>query len=350
MFVDTARVRVQAGKGGDGCLSFRREKYLPRGGPDGGDGGRGGHVIFQATSSINTLLHFRYQPLLRAPKGEHGMGNRMHGADGEDLAVPVPVGTLVRDAESGDLLADLSGPSQEVIVARGGRGGLGNDHFKSATNRAPRRTTKGQPGEEHTLDLELKLLADVGLVGMPNAGKSTLISRISASRPKIADYPFTTLEPHLGVVDLGGYRSCVVADIPGLISGAHEGKGLGDRFLRHLDRCALLLHLIDAASPPEQGLGEFEAISRELALFSPSLARKPRVAVLTKLDLTEARAGAPRLREGLEGRGFECWPISAVTGEGIPELVGRIARGLSDLSPEGGRGSATGSPREARER
>ncbi|MEE9276258.1 MAG: GTPase ObgE, partial [bacterium] len=252
MFVDTAKVRGQAGRGGDGCLSFRREKFIPRGGPDGGDGGRGGHIIFRATSSLTTLLPFRYHPLLRAKAGKAGMGSRKHGADGEDLVVDVPVGTIVRDADTGELIADMSAEAQETIVARGGRGGVGNERFKSSVNRAPRRTIPGGPGEEVTLDLELKLLAEVGLLGMPNAGKSTLISRISASRPKIADYPFTTLEPNLGVVDLGDYRSCVVADVPGLIPGAHGGKGLGDRFLRHLDRCSLLLHLLDASAPPEE--------------------------------------------------------------------------------------------------
>jgi len=333
MFVDTARVRVQAGKGGNGCLSFRREKYIPRGGPDGGDGGRGGHVIFQSDPSVNTLLHFRYEPLLRAPKGGNGMGKRMHGADGGDLRVPVPVGTLVREAGTGELLADLSEPGQEFVAARGGRGGLGNDHFKSSTNQAPRKTTKGKPGEERLLDLELKLLADVGLIGMPNAGKSTLISRISSSRPKIADYPFTTLAPNLGVVDLGGYRSCVVADIPGLIPGAHEGKGLGDRFLRHVDRCSMLLHLVDASLPPAQGLEEFDAIGRELELFSPELAAKPRAAVLTKLDVTEARAHEGALRAGIGERGFECLAVSAAAGEGLRELLGLLSRKLSELSP-----------------
>jgi GTP-binding protein len=348
MFVDTARVRVQAGNGGNGCLSFRREKYIPRGGPDGGDGGRGGHVIFQADPSINTLLHFRYEPLLRAPKGGNGMGKKMHGADGDDLCVPVPVGTLVRDAETDDLLADLSEPGQEFIVARGGRGGLGNDHFKSSTNRAPRKTTKGKPGEERLLDLELKLLADVGLIGMPNAGKSTLISRISSSRPKVADYPFTTLTPNLGVVDLGGYRSCVVADIPGLIPGAHEGKGLGDRFLRHVDRCSMLLHLVDASLPPSQGLEEFGAIGGELELFSPELAAKPRVAVLTKLDVTEAREHQASLRAAIEALGFECLAVSAAAGEGIPALLGCLARKLAELSPGRWKGTAGGKATEAR--
>ncbi|MEE9197202.1 MAG: GTPase ObgE, partial [bacterium] len=335
--------RVQAGKGGDGCQSFRREKFIPKGGPDGGDGGRGGHVIFQAVSSLNTLLHFRHQPILRAQKGQAGMGKRMHGADGDDLLVLVPVGTIVRDAETGELIADMSTEDQEIAIAGGGRGGLGNDHFKSSTNRAPRRTTKGIPGEERDVELELKLLADVGLVGMPNAGKSTLISRVSSSRPKVADYPFTTLEPHLGVIDLGGYRSCVMADIPGLIPGAHEGKGLGMRFLRHVDRCSLLLHLVDAGQPPDQALDDLEAISKEMELFSPSLAGKPRLVVLSKLDLTEAREYMAEIRSGAESRGFEVAAISAVSGEGIRELLGRIARFLEVLpreeEPAGGGGA-----------
>ncbi|MEE9239661.1 MAG: GTPase ObgE [bacterium] len=343
MFIDTAKFRVQAGKGGDGCLSFRREKFIPKGGPDGGDGGRGGHVIFQAVSSLNTLLHFRHQSILRAQKGQAGMGKRMHGADGDDLLVLVPVGTIVRDAETGELIADMSTEDQEIAIAGGGRGGLGNDHFKSSTNRAPRRTTKGIPGEERDVELELKLLADVGLVGMPNAGKSTLISRVSSSRPKVADYPFTTLEPHLGVIDLGGYRSCVMADIPGLIPGAHEGKGLGMRFLRHVDRCSLLLHLVDAGQPPDQALDDLEAISKEMELFSPSLAGKPRLVVLSKLDLTEAREYMAEIRSGAESRGFEVAAISAVSGEGIRELLGRIARFLEVLpreeEPAGGGGA-----------
>jgi GTP-binding protein len=254
------------------------------------------------------------------------MGRRKHGADGVDLMVEVPLGTIVRDAESGELIADMSSEDQEIIIVVGGRGGLGNDHFKSSTNRAPRKTTKGFPGEEREIELELKLLADVGLVGMPNAGKSTLISRISSSHPKVADYPFTTLEPHLGVVDLGDYRSCVVADIPGLIPGAHQGKGLGIQFLRHLDRCSLLLHLVDTSTPPTQALADLNAISKELELFSPSLAEKPRIVVLSKLDVTEARDHQEEIRLGAEGYGYEVIAISAVSGVGIRTLLGKIAQ------------------------
>lgn len=344
MFVDTAKLFVQSGKGGDGCLSFRREKYIPKGGPDGGDGGRGGHVIFQTNSSLNTLLHFRHRPNLRAQSGEAGKGRRMHGANGEDLIVSVPIGTIVRDVSTGDVIADLSGEGEEVVIALGGRGGLGNEHFKSSTNRAPRKTTKGLPGEEVELEVELKLLADVGLIGMPNAGKSTLISRISASRPKIADYPFTTLEPNLGVVDLGDFRSCVVADIPGLIPGAHTGKGLGMRFLRHVDRCSLLLHLVDASVPSDHALSDMDAISSELELFSAELARKPRLAVLSKLDLTESQEQAETLRKGLEARGYQVIGISSVSGEGLQELIGHISRNLSERANDGEKkeaGSAT---------
>ncbi len=328
MFVDTAKIRVQAGRGGDGCLSFRREKFVPKGGPDGGNGGRGGHVVFQATSSLNTLTHFRFQPLLRAEKGQAGMGSNKHGADGEDLLLEVPLGTIVRDSESGEVVVDLSGEGLAVIIAQGGRGGLGNEHFKSSTNRAPRRITKGKPGEERVLDLELKLLADVGLIGMPNAGKSTLISRISESKPKIADYPFTTLQPNLGVVGLGDYNSCVVADIPGLIPGASKGKGLGLEFLRHVERCELLLHLVDASLPPEHGLTDFDAVTHELFAFSPQLAKKHRLAVLTKLDVTESRTHLLQLREGLAERGMEVHAISAVSGLGLDELLGKLSQML----------------------
>ncbi len=326
MFVDTAKIRVQAGRGGDGCLSFRREKFVPRGGPDGGNGGRGGHVVFKATSSLNTLTHFRFRPFLRAEKGQAGMGNNKYGADGEDLLLEVPLGTIVRDSEMGEVVVDLSGEGLEVIIVQGGRGGLGNEHFKSSTNRAPRRTTKGKSGEERLLELELKLLADVGLIGMPNAGKSTLISRISESKPKIADYPFTTLQPNLGVVSLGDYSSCVVADIPGLIPGASEGKGLGLRFLRHVERCKLLLHLVDASLPPERGLSDFDAVAHELSTFSPLLAEKHRVAILTKMDVTESRDHIVKLREGIMARGVEVHAISAVSGLGLSELLGKISQ------------------------
>ncbi|MDE0332418.1 MAG: GTPase ObgE [Nitrospinae bacterium] len=328
MFVDTAKIRVQAGNGGDGCLSFRREKFVPKGGPDGGNGGRGGHVVIKATSSLNTLTHFRFQPLLKAEKGQAGMGSNKHGADGQDLLLEVPLGTIVRDSDTGEIVVDLSGEDLEVIIAQGGRGGLGNEHFKSSTNRAPRRTTKGKAGEDRLLELELKLLADVGLIGMPNAGKSTLISRISESKPKIADYPFTTLQPNLGVVDLGDYSSCVVADIPGLIPGASKGKGLGLEFLRHVERCELLLHLVDASLPYERGLSDFDAVTYELSVFSPVLAKKYRLAILTKMDVTESKDHFEKLREGLMARGVKVHAISAVSGLGLDELLGKISQML----------------------
>jgi len=334
MFVDTAKLFVQSGNGGDGCLSFRREKYIPKGGPDGGDGGRGGHVVFRTNSSVNTLLHFRHRPNLCAQSGQAGRGRRMHGADGKDLIASVPIGTIVRDVKTGNVVADMFRDGQEVIVAQGGGGGLGNDHFKSSTNRAPRKVTKGRPGEELELEVELKLLADVGLIGMPNAGKSTLISRISASRPKIANYLFTTLEPNLGVVDLGGFCSCVVADIPGLIPGAHLGKGLGIRFLRHVDRCSLLLHLVDASVPCDHALSDMDAISRELELFSAELARKPRLAVMSKLDLTEALDQSESLQQGLEERGYQVIGISSISGDGLQTLISQISQILSEKASD----------------
>ncbi len=252
------------------------------------------------------------------------MGSNKHGANGADLLLEVPLGTIVRDSETGEVMFDLSEEGLEVIVAQGGRGGLGNEHFKTSTNRAPRKTTKGKAGEERCLELELKLLADVGLIGMPNAGKSTLISRLSESKPKIADYPFTTLQPNLGVVDLGDYRSCVVADIPGLIPGASEGKGLGLQFLRHVERCGLLLHLVDASKPPEKGLSDFDAIVYELTTFSPQLAQKHSMAVLTKMDVTESKSHCSKLREGIEARGVEVHGVSAVSGFGLDELLTKI--------------------------
>ena len=254
------------------------------------------------------------------------MGNNKFGADGKDLLLEVPLGTIVRDSETGEVVVDLSGEGLEVIIVQGGRGGLGNEHFKSSTNRAPRRTTKGKSGDERLLELELKLLADVGLIGMPNAGKSTLISRISESKPKIADYPFTTLQPNLGVVSLGDYSSCVVADIPGLIPGASEGKGLGLQFLRHVERCKLLLHLVDASLPPERGLSDFDAVAHELSTFSPLLAEKHRVAILTKMDVTESRDHIVKLREGIMARGVEVHAISSVSGLGLSELLGKISQ------------------------
>ena len=321
MFVDEARISVTGGDGGNGCASFRREKFVPKGGPDGGDGGGGGSVLLAADPELNTLLPFRYRTIFKAERGRHGEGALRTGRSGHDLEIKVPVGTLVFDAEGDALLADLAHAQDRVVVARGGRGGRGNARFATSTNRAPRRSDPGTEGEHRSLRLELKLLADVGLVGCPNAGKSTLLSRISAARPKIADYPFTTLAPLLGVARVGEDRTLVVADIPGLIEGAHEGAGLGDRFLRHIERCRVLLHLVDPAGPGRSFAESVAAIDRELALFAPALAAKPQILVLTKKDvlqdpavLTRAKAAARRLARPLVA-------ISAVTGDGLDELL-----------------------------
>lgn len=317
-------------------MSFRREKYVPRGGPDGGDGGRGGHVIVVACREHSTLVELRYRQHLRAGPGRHGEGGERHGQEGEDLRVAVPVGTLVRDGGTGELLGDLSEEGQTLRVARGGRGGRGNARFKSPTERAPRRAEPGEEGESRWLTLELKLLADVGLIGMPNAGKSTLISCISAQKAKVAPYPFTTLSPLLGVVELGEGQTCVVADVPGLIPGAHLGRGLGTQFLRHVERTHLLLHLVDAAQDPREALVQFDAINQELALFREELGARLQLVVPTKLDLPHARASLPRLRGELEGRGYELYPISAVSGEGVAELLAGVAKKLAALDEAGG--------------
>jgi GTP-binding protein len=332
MFVDEAKIYVKAGDGGRGCVSFRREKFVPLGGPDGGDGGRGGDVILQADKTLQTLLDYSYRQHHKAQRGAHGQGSDKHGRRGEDCVLRVPVGTVVRDLETGEVLADLCEDGARVVVARGGRGGRGNARFKSPTNRAPRFAEEGQPGEERWLLLELKLLADVGIMGYPNAGKSTLISRISAARPKIADYPFTTLTPNLGVVKRPNYQSFVVADIPGLIEGSHAGKGLGSRFLRHIERTALLVHLIDCT--PQEGrspAGDFEALNRELELFDPALAARPQIVACNKMDIPEARANFELHRPYFEERGLEAYPISAATGEGVEALVNALSRKLADL-------------------
>lgn len=331
-FIDEVQILAIGGAGGNGCMAFRREKYVPRGGPSGGDGGRGGHVVLRADRSLTTLLDLKYRPRLVAGRGEHGRGKEQYGRGGDDLVVRVPVGTLVHDAESGELLADLDHDGAEVIAAKGGRGGLGNIHFKSSTNQAPRHTTPGEPGEERQLRLELRLLADVGVLGFPNAGKSSLIGRLSAARPKIGDYPFTTLVPQLGVVRVDEGSSFVIADVPGLIEGAHQGTGLGTRFLRHLSRTALLLHLLDLS--PASGrdpIEDFAVINRELALSDPALAAKPQIVAANKLDLAEARERFPEVQAALAAQGHTVLGISAATGEGLSELVVAIARALADL-------------------
>jgi GTP-binding protein len=337
MFVDEARITVIGGDGGNGCVSFRREKFVPRGGPDGGDGGDGGSIVLVADPELNTLLPFRYRNLYRADRGRHGEGSQRTGRSGDDLEVHVPVGTLVTDAESDTLLADLSHPDDRVPIARGGRGGRGNARFASATNRAPTRHDPGGQGEQHLLRLELKLLADVGLVGFPNAGKSTFLSRVSAARPKIADYPFTTLAPSLGVARVDDQRTLVIADIPGLIEGAHGGAGLGDRFLRHIERCRVILHLVDPTSHGRSFAQAVDTIDRELALYSPVLAEKPQVLVLTKKDaiqdddvLREARREARKRRRPL-------YVVSAVTGEGLPLVLRAAADVVAGLAPPAAR-------------
>ena len=327
MLVDQATIYVSSGKGGDGHVSFRREKFVPKGGPDGGDGGSGGSVYLVASANVDTLLDMASKHHWRAGNGQPGGNKQCTGADGGDLEIRLPVGTLVYDDDSGDLIADLDRDGQRLMIARGGKGGFGNERFKSATNQVPRESTPGGPGEEKTLRLELKLIADVGLVGLPNAGKSTLLSRVSRARPKVADYPFTTLEPNLGIAELPGHRRVVVADIPGLIEGAHQGQGLGVQFLKHIERTRVLVHVIgceaggsrfDSGDPASN----YELICEELAGYSPELAAKEQVVALNKLDLlpgdSERRAAAVELGEAI---GCRVYPISAVSGAGVGELL-----------------------------
>ncbi len=374
MFYDKAKIDVKAGKGGDGSASFRRERYIAFGGPDGGDGGRGGSVILRANPQLNTLLDYHYRQHFKAPDGGNGRGKKMHGANGADLTLDVPPGTLVtvvdRDILDPTVLTeesfDLMEPGQELVVARGGRGGLGNVHFATSVHQAPRIAENGEPGEERSVLLELKLIADVGLIGYPNAGKSTLLSRISAAKPKIADYPFTTLEPQLGVVDLDG-QTFVVADIPGLIEGASEGAGLGLEFLRHVERCRLLVHVIDGASGLFPGMTEadvaalggepsarnpradFARINHELEAYSAVLATRPQIVAINKMDLPEARKRWPKLRTWFTTHGYQVVAISAATGEGVDELVRRLASALAELPPREALAAAPPAPPSAEE-
>jgi GTP-binding protein len=321
-FVDEVRIRVEAGDGGRGCVSFRREKYVPRGGPNGGDGGDGGDVVFAVDPGLSTLVDLSYPQHLRAGRGEHGRGKDQHGARGADLVLRVPPGTLVYEAESEELLADLRAPGARAVVARGGRGGRGNMNFATPTNRAPRRAEPGTPGERRELRLELRILADAGLLGFPNVGKSTLIRAVSAARPRVADYPFTTLVPHLGVVRVDEDSSFVLADVPGLIEGAHAGHGLGTRFLRHLARTAVLVHLLDVSGlTGRDPVADFDALNRELELASGELARKHQIVVAGKLDLAETRTRLPAVREALAARGIALHAVSGATGEGTRELM-----------------------------
>src|SRR4029078_12537633 len=314
MFLDRVKIRVKAGNGGDGVTAFRREKFVPRGGPSGGDGGVGGSVWIESTEGLNTLLHLRYNPEHKADRGRHGEGSNRHGKDGEDAVVRVPVGTQVFDTASGALLFDFTEPGQRFLAAKGGKGGWGNAHFATSTRQAPKFHYTGRPGQEKELQLELKLIADVGLVGFPNAGKSTLISVISAAKPKIADYPFTTLEPNLGVVDLGDFRTFVVADIPGLIEGASEGAGLGDRFLRHVERTKLILPLVDVSSlSGRDPVEDYEIINRELANYNPELAERPQIVVATKIDALDEPERLEMLRERARKDRKPFLSISSVT-------------------------------------
>jgi GTP-binding protein len=332
MFIDRAKIYVQGGDGGNGVTAFRREKFVPRGGPSGGDGGRGGNVYLVADSSLNTLLHLRYNPRHIAERGAHGEGSNRSGRTGVDLEVRVPVGTQVVDAETGELVYDLDQDGRRWLAASGGRGGFGNAHFATSTNRAPRYHQTGNNGEARELQLELKLLADVGLVGFPNAGKSTFISTVSAARPKIADYPFTTLEPHLGVVDLGDFRTMVIADIPGLIEGAHAGAGLGDRFLRHIERTKLLLHMVDVSSlSGRETVDDYETVNRELASYNPDLAARPQIVVATKIDALDDPSRLESLRAQAEADGKQFFAISSATNRGISELVNALAVRLDEL-------------------
>ncbi len=324
MFIDRATIRVKAGDGGHGCVAFRREKFVPKGGPSGGDGGTGGSVWIVASRRLNTLYHLQFQREWKAGRGQHGMGSNCSGHDGEDVTIQLPIGSVVRDKVTDEVLADLSHDGQRVLIAKGGRGGWGNQHFATATRQAPRFAQDGNEGEERELFIELKLIADVGLVGLPNAGKSTLISVISAAKPKIADYPFTTLIPNLGVVSADDSQTFVVADIPGLIEGAHEGHGLGDQFLRHVERCSVLVHLVDL-SANEDPVADAEVIARELQLYSQLLAEKPRVVCGSKMD-SEVPGNSDKLREYAERNGYEYYAISAVVGEGVKELVRKLAR------------------------
>jgi len=335
MFIDRCKIRIKAGDGGNGVTAFRREKFIPRGGPSGGDGGVGGDIWLEADEGLNTLLHLRYNPEHKAERGRHGEGSNRSGKDGEDAVVKVPVGTQVIDVKNDELIFDFTEAGQRFLAAKGGKGGWGNAHFATPTRRAPKFHYTGRPGEEKELQLELKLIADVGLVGFPNAGKSTLISVISAAKPKIADYPFTTLEPNLGVVDMGDYKTFVVADIPGLIEGASQGAGLGDQFLRHVERTKLMLHLVDVSSlSGRDPVKDYEIINRELANYNEDLARRPQILVATKIDALDEPERVERLRERAEKDSIDFFEISSVTNAGVKELVVAVSQRLKTIRTE----------------
>ena len=329
MFIDEARIFVKAGNGGNGCVSFRREKFIPKGGPDGGDGGDGGNVVFVVDPNENTLIAFKYKQHFKAEAGKPGQGANKHGHSGEDVIISVPLGTILRDESTGEILADLSEPEDRIVVAKGGRGGRGNSRFATSINQTPRRADAGKPGEDRILFLELKLLADVGLVGFPNAGKSTLLSRVSSAHPRIADYPFTTLQPNLGIVSYASTKSFVMADIPGIIEGAHDGKGLGFQFLRHIERTKVLLFLIECTE--EDPVDAYHKLLAELELFSDKMKKKPKFLALTKTDLFPAdnELTIPDFAENME-----VFPISAVSGKGVDRLIFRLGEVITSLKPQ----------------
>ena len=331
-FIDEAKIYVKAGNGGKGCVSFRREKYVPKGGPDGGNGGRGADVVFLADNRLASLLDFQYKREYEAEKGQHGMGSMCSGRDGLDLVIKLPVGTLIKDFDTGEVLADLVADGQSFICCKGGRGGKGNAHFATSTHQTPRFAQPGEPGEERNLKMELKLLADVGIIGFPNAGKSTLISHISAAKPRIADYPFTTLAPNLGIVKFGEFGGFVVADIPGLIEGAHEGRGLGVKFLKHVERTSIFVHMIDLSPITGRDPREdFEIVNRELRAFNAELSKRPQVVALNKTDIPEADEKARELLKFFNSLGIKVFIISAATGKGLKELVNHVGSEVAEL-------------------
>ena len=341
MFYDEAKIHIRSGDGGDGMISFRREKFVRQGGPDGGDGGRGGDIIFVTSSHLNSLVTFQRNKHYRAGNGKHGTVQRMNGASGDDLRLEAPPGTIIRNAETGEILADLIEPGQEVVILSGGRGGRGNQHFATSRHQAPRIAERGEPGEELWITLELKLIADVGVIGVPNAGKSTLLSVISAARPKIGNYPFTTLQPNLGVATIDEYETIIFADIPGLIEGASEGVGLGHDFLRHIERTRVLVHLLDGMA--EEPLTDFEMINNELALYNAELAAKPQLVVLNKIDLPDVRAREDDIRKAITKAGYSFMSISAITNEGVKALLYEVKR-MVDAAPRVLTTAAAGEP------
>jgi GTP-binding protein len=334
-FIDEAKIYVRSGRGGNGCVSFRREKFVPRGGPNGGDGGNGGDVVLKAAANKNSLLDFRYKQHYRARNGQHGRGKNQHGKTAPSLRIPVPMGTVVKNYETDEIIGDLILDGQEIVVAKGGRGGRGNSHFKTSVNRAPKYAEQGEEWEEKTIKLELKLLADVSVIGFPNAGKSSLITKISAARPKVADYPFTTLIPNLGVVSYDEGKTFVVADVPGLIKGAHTGAGLGITFLKHIERTKIIIHLIDISPLTKRDpVGDYKILNNELEAYSPELKKKPQIVALNKIDLTEAKEQLAEMKKRFKKIGVKVFPISAVTGEGINELIKQAARQLEILEAD----------------